>query len=391
MDQTAKGGGAECASVFESYAGLPPKRKVNQRQAAWAVMEEAYLKASSNNTLPAHARQIMYAARGRIQEITGKPLKDSYFTQTLLPDYMREYPEKTAGWDVVFDARGHFHEPHTGRVVPLGTLSVRQYLDSELNGQGSVERIDITSGGLFPTWGPENRFRAILFIEKEGFLPLFQTVKLAERFDIAIMSTKGLSVTASRSLVDRLCGRHRIPLLVLHDFDQAGFSILGTLSRDTRRYTFLHDIEVVDLGLRLDDVVAYELEPEEVNLSSDRTKNLLENDATPEEVEFLCSGKRVELNAFTSDQLVRWIESKLTELGIRKFVPSTSVIELGYRRELTNRIIREQLPDLVSAAQRQAQSADLPDDIQQRVTDHLQANPSEPWDLAVAAIVKQQG
>ena len=33
----------------------------------------------------------------------------------------------------------------------------------------------------------------MLFIEKEGFLPLFEAVHLAERYDLAIMSTKGMS------------------------------------------------------------------------------------------------------------------------------------------------------------------------------------------------------
>ena len=88
-------------------------------------METAYLKASSNGTLPAHARQIMYAARGAIQERTQKPLGDQYFIQTLLPDYLREHPDKEVSWDVVFDARGHFEEPHTRCIVPLGTLDVR--------------------------------------------------------------------------------------------------------------------------------------------------------------------------------------------------------------------------------------------------------------------------
>ncbi len=49
--------------------------------------------------------------------------------------------------------------------------------------------------------------------------------KLAERYDIAIMSTKGMSNTASRELIDKLCGDiPRCPLYVLHDFDKAGFS-----------------------------------------------------------------------------------------------------------------------------------------------------------------------
>ena len=46
-------------------------------------------------------------------------------------------------------------------------------------------------------------------------MPLFKEVKLAERYDIAIMSTKGMSVTASRELVDQLCAEGDIPLLVL--------------------------------------------------------------------------------------------------------------------------------------------------------------------------------
>ena len=64
---------------------------------------------------------MMYAARGKIQERTGKSLDDQYFTQTLLPDFMAENPSTTADWKVVFDARGHLIEPHTKRCVPLGT------------------------------------------------------------------------------------------------------------------------------------------------------------------------------------------------------------------------------------------------------------------------------
>jgi hypothetical protein len=67
----------------------------------------------------------MYQARGYIQERTGKPLDDQYFTQTLQPDYAAE---TSVDWDIVYDARGHFHEPHTHRAVALGTVDVRDYL-----------------------------------------------------------------------------------------------------------------------------------------------------------------------------------------------------------------------------------------------------------------------
>jgi hypothetical protein len=117
-------------------------------------METAYLSASSNDTLPATARQVMYAARPVIQERTGKQLDDQYFTQTLLPDYMEEHD---VDWDVVFDDRGHLREPHTGYTIGLGTLSVRHY-------QGKIEQFGLKecsfAGGTVVTHGPSGCFGA---------------------------------------------------------------------------------------------------------------------------------------------------------------------------------------------------------------------------------------
>ncbi len=356
------------------------------KDAAFEVMEAAYMKASSQNTLPAHARQIMYAARGRILELTGESrLNDSYFTQKLLPDYMKEFPDETVGWDVVFDARGNLHEPHTARVVPLGTISVRQYLEETEAGVGDHGGACLPETVPLPTCGPENRYGAILFIEKEGFMPLLQRVRLADRYDVAIMSTKGLSVTASRRLVDEICAAHDIPLLVLHDFDKAGFSIVGTLTRDTRRYTFQNDIEVIDLGLRLEDIQAYGLEPEEVGLRSDPTENLLKNGATHEEAEYLGQGKRVELNAFASGDLVRWVESKLEGVGITKVVPDGQVLEQAYRSQIADLHVRLRMGRLIQEARVYADNVDLPGDLRQNVLARLDADRSLPWDAAVAA------
>ena len=99
-----------------------------------------------------------------------------------------------------------------------------------------------------------------MFCEKEGFAPLFKAVNLADRYDLMIISTKGVSVTAARRLIDEICG-DGLPLFVLHDFDVAGFLILGTLQRDTRRYQFSSAFEVIDLGLRLADIAGLEHEP----------------------------------------------------------------------------------------------------------------------------------
>ena len=42
---------------------------------------------------------------------------------------MNDNPELTADWDIAWDDRGHFREPHTGRAIGLGTLALQDYLD----------------------------------------------------------------------------------------------------------------------------------------------------------------------------------------------------------------------------------------------------------------------
>lgn len=374
-------------------------RSITLKEAAYRVMKSAYLKASANNTLPAHARQIMYAARGEIQSMTGERLNDQYFTQTLLPDYMNRYPDRTVGWDVVFDARGHFREPHTRVNVPLGTIRVRNYLCNIEAGGGSDLCDGIEENGheaLFPTQGPAKRFSAVLFIEKEGFMPLFEKVKLAERHDIAIMSTKGMSVTAARLLVDRLCV-DGVKLLVLHDFDKSGFSIVGTLQRDTRRYAFENNIEVIDLGLRLGDVREYGLELEEVSYGkSNPAYNLRENGATKEEIEFLYHGhsgylghhgERVELNAFASDKLIEWITRKLEGQGIQKVIPDDETLELAYRRVVARKHLEDAQREAQEEAEAEATQAVIPQGLSAAVREHLMKHPTEAWDHAVDRLV----
>ncbi len=371
------------------------------KDVAWEVMAAAYAKASANGTLPAQSRQVMYAARREILRRTGRTTLDGdYFCQTLLPDYMAAHPE-TASWDVVFDARGHFTEPHTKRVVPLGTLDVRQYL-RDIADHTVTEHPEFQIAGedadRFPTCGPRHRFGAILFIEKEGFDPLFRRVLLEARYDVAIMSTKGLSVTAARQLVDELCsGKEAPPLLVLHDFDKAGFSILGTLQRATRRYEFANAVTVIDLGLQLQDVQAHHLQAEPVAYGhSDPTENLRENGATDEEIRFLCStadargfsGQRVELNAFASDQLVAWIESKLREHGVTKVIPDEPTLRAAYRRALEVELFRARAEEMAEEVLEEAQAAKTPRGLRQIVRRRLETDPQAPWDQAITDLAQ---
>jgi hypothetical protein len=376
------------AALNRRYA-MTKRRAVSILDAGYGTMEDAYNKASSNGRLPAHARQIMYAARPYIQRTADRPLGqkfDKYFTQTLLPNYILEYPDMTAGWNVVFDARGNLTEPHTNTKVPLGTLQVRGYL-------GRVRQHKVYDPDFniwekhYPTEGPKNRFGAVLFIEKEGFMPLFEAVKLAERRDIAITSTKGMSVTASRELVEQICAAHEIPLLVLHDFDKAGFSIVGTLRRDTRRYTFRSKFEVVDLGLRLEDVGGLETEDVYFDNAPATRDNLKLNGATEEEIDFLLH-RRVELNALASEDLVSWIERKLDEHGIEKVVPDNTERADAYRRMRHQAAVQAKIDELIERMARQTVAA--PDDLAEQIHQKLDDDPELSWDAALREIAEHQ-
>jgi hypothetical protein len=337
----------------------------------------------------------MYAARPLILALTGgKALESSYFTQHLLPDFIEENPALTADWDVVFDARGRFVEPHTRHRTDLGTLEVRKYLRNWL--ENISEDINLKLDYSCPTRGPLHRYAYTLFIEKEGFYPLLERANIANRYDVAIMSTKGMSVTASRQLIEKL-SLQGVTILVLHDFDKSGFSIVSTLRSDTRRYKFQIPPKIIDLGLRLVDVTELRLEGEEVEYSSklDPKINLMESGATPEECSFLVraktasgwTGERVELNAMTSNVFIEWLESKLTEVGVSKVVPDQEALKTAYRRACKYAIIQEAIDKALANIDNE--SVKIPRNLKTQVQKRIEET-ELPWDIAVWEIVKNK-
>jgi hypothetical protein len=320
---------------------------------------------------------------------TGKQLESNYFTQTLLPDYLQE---NDVDWDVVYDARGHFTEPHTKHSFGIGTLEVRHYLA----GFDDPELVDAAfSQAEVETSGPSGNFGAVLFVEKEGFDPILKAAQIADRYDVAIMSTKGMSVTAARALADEMCSEHDIPLLVLRDFDKAGFSIAGTLQRDTRRYEFRNSIEVVNLGLSLADVEAMGLESEYQHHPKGHRQmlenNLRTNGASEEEIAFmfrdfdaLRSTRRVELNAMTSPQFVAFVERKLRENGVAKIVPDRELLAKVYAGIERGRRLEKAIEKLDEIDMKNFKP---PEDLEKRVRKVLKKKPHIRWDAAIEAIV----
>ena len=292
-------------AAIKAWESSAPKQ-LDLVEAAFAVMERAWQQATSGGTRPASARTIFYQARPLIQHLTDRDLKDSYFTGTLLPRYQREVRELPG---VYYEPRGNLYEPHTGKPVPLGTRDVENY--------------------TIPAW----TYDKVLFIEKTGLWPVLENAHLGERYDMAIIAGSGLATVAARVLMAR--AEANCQLFVVHDADPAGYMIASTLAGKTARMPD-HRITVKDIGLTLDDAVRMGLGTETFSRKSALAKRLTFGETerrmwkahqpATKENPVVC--ERVELNAFTSVQLVDYIEAGLTHAGATaKVVPGQSWIE----------------------------------------------------------------
>jgi hypothetical protein len=252
--------------------------------------------------------------------------------------------------------------------------------------------VGVTAGGLYPTSGPQHRYSTVLFIEKEGFTQLLKVAQIAERYDIAIMSTKGMSTTAARHLLDRLAPQIDM-VLVLHDFDVSGFSICGTLSSSGRRYTFTNRLPIFDIGLRLHDVEAMGLQSEPVTTKgkwAKRAVTLRQHRATDAEIDFLRT-RRVELNAMPGDVFVKYIERALIKHGVEKVLPDTETLEYQARRAVEQMLGEKLFRDNRAKLQAEAAAVELPADLDDQVKALLELHPEIPWDQAVNYVVGTAG
>jgi hypothetical protein len=243
------------------------------------------------------------------------------------------------------------------------------------------------------TYGPGNRYHFALFIEKEGFDALLEATQIAARYDVAIFSTKGQTVTASRALIEAL-SRQGVTILVVHDFDKSGIEILHKLYSNTRRYTYRTTPKVIDLGFRLSDVQGLERERVEYNSAKKNPAiNLRTCGATEEECAFLVRregyqwvGDRVELNAMRSDQFIAWLEGKLVEAGVEKVVPDDDTLARAYRLALRRSRLQTAIDDALTEID-ETPDAPVPDDLAEQIRAKITGT-AIAWDDAIWDIMR---
>jgi DNA topoisomerase VI subunit B len=301
--------------------------------AVFAVMLEAVAHASGNGASPYSQRFLYYPVRKFIQRYTNEELTQNYFAQ-LLTEYQREHGPLQG---LYYDPRGVLYEPHTGRSIPIGTREVESY--------------------VFPAW----LYDKILYVEKKGVWPIFKAAHLAEHYDMAIMAAEGYAMEAARVLFEKADRDRQYQLLVLHDADPDGYNIARTLREATARMPD-YAVDVIDLGLHLEDALRRGLDTEEFIRKKALPEDLILTDVereyfTGEERErerkkstWKC--QRVELNAFTAPDLIAFIHERLQAVGVRgKVIPPDHVITQHAHRvygqaidALVDRVLDELVP-----------------------------------------------
>jgi hypothetical protein len=270
------------------------------KDAVFEVLPEAWRHASGGGQYRVSSRFLYYPVRKLIQRWTTKDLDYDYFSQDLVIAYQRQYGSLRG---LYYDPRGVLYEPHTGKAIPLGTREVEGY--------------------QFPTW----LYDKILYVEKKGVWPIFQDAQLAERYDMAVIAAEGYATEATRVLFAHADQDRNYQLFVLHDADPDGYNIARTLREETDRMPG-YAVEVIDLGLKLEDALTMDLGVEEFTRRKALPEGLVFTNTERAYFEGRRAGdrvwvcQRVELNAFSAPALVAYIEQKLQQAGVRgKVIP----------------------------------------------------------------------
>jgi hypothetical protein len=365
------------------------------------ILPAAYDHASGNGRYSVAKRQLYYACRENFRQETGRQMTYHYFSQTLLVQYVNRHPEAEE-WKLTADPRGTLIIPNAGHKVeiPVGTIQIDQHLREAGRPRGPFD--DLEDCGIdieWPSLAAGQRYRAVVYIEKEGFGPLLKEARIAKRFDVAILSCKGQSVVAARRYVDEVCAAGGgVPLGVIHDLDKHGFEIserLTTVSdwaeeKDRVKYHFENEIDVTDLGLRLADAHKYGL-MDRAERCRFRGYFRADSIATKEEQAFLRSGKRIELNAFTSPEFIRWIEEVLTKwLGKERFIPDDDILTDAYQRARAVARINKAIEEVRDEAVEEARGASLPATLRKKVKRQMKQTPADAWDKALYEIARKE-
>jgi hypothetical protein len=179
----------------------------------------------------------------------------------------------------------------------------------------------------------------ILVVEKAGLWPVLEAARIAERYDMAVITSEGFGTVACRELLASMPPGD-VKIFSLHDADIAGYNLSLILGEETVRMPG-HSVEVIDLGLTVADAIRLEINPENFTRKKAIPARVaarltaVEREWFEGERDKYAGGwrcRRTELNAFTSPGLIGFIEQGLEANGATaKVIPPHQVVGQAVR------------------------------------------------------------
>ena len=336
--------------------------KRSQKDIILSVLDQAIAKVSDSGKYRFNCRQLFYAVRPYIISELGAEPTYGNFT-AIITAYEDEHGLIR---DMYRDARGTLYHPHTGEDIPIGTLTVEEY-----------ER---------PKW----TFNKVLFIEKEGFFEALKAADWPERYDCALLTSKGFSTRAVRDFLDMLAedAEEDITVFCAHDADAFGTMIFQTLQEETRARG-RRKVEIVNIGLEPWEAYQMGLDPEDrdSNAKDAPVADYVKNRIDGTDWTGWLQRKRFELNVMTMPQFIAWLDGKMEEHGVCKVVPPVDVVREQIRSDAEfnlRQAIQLQLLHDAGFEDKVANAVDLlvlPDDneIETELPEYLDDNPIDHW------------
>ncbi|MCY9755159.1 hypothetical protein M5X00_13005 [Paenibacillus alvei] len=335
----------------------------NERQIVLDNLPAAIAKTSGNGAFIFSQRQLYYAIRPYIMDaFDGKQPNYTYFCQ-IITDYEAMYGDIPGMYR---DPRGTLYHPHTGEEIPLGTIAVQDYNR--------------------PRW----TFNKIIFIEKEGYFASLRDVGFPEKYDCALLSSKGYASRAVKDLFDLLGETdEEIQFFCVHDADAAGTKIFETLQEATNARPG-RKVKVINLGLAPEEACEMGLQIE--TFESERRRPVA-NYVSYYWSDWLQSN-RVELNAMSTPHFIEWLESKMEEHGVGKVIPTDDVLTKALE-ESTEQLIRSQVMNEILqqnhyeelVQQELSHSKEIIEhakkDLRRKVSTKLELKPLNRWDAPI--------
>jgi hypothetical protein len=351
------------AAAKRAKRALPraPERR-SQKDIILSVLDEAIAKVSDSGKYRFNCRQLFYAVRPHIISELGAEPTYGNFT-AIITAYEDEHGLIR---DMYRDARGTLYHPHTGEDIPIGTLTVEEYRR--------------------PKW----TFNKVLFIEKEGFFEALKAAQWPERYDCALLTSKGFSTRAVRDFLDMLAedADEDITVFCAHDADAFGTMIFQTLQEETKARG-RRKVEIINIGLEPWEAYQMGLEPEDrgKDAKDAPVADYIKNRIDGTDWASWLQRKRFELNAMTMPQFIQWLDGKMEEYGVRKVIPPVEVVRDKIREVAEFNLRTFMQIDILAAADfesRVASAVDLlilpeDEDIETNLPFYLDEHPADHW------------